>query len=157
MHTLKHLPAERHGAAGFSIIEALIAAAVLLIIALGLLPLFTRSISDNVSGNDASQATNGSRTQVEELLNVPFNNDRMEVPAGATKSEAKIPIRRASSTRPAIRTRGGGPIPPATARCSGAARPRFASTPSATWTTALSTTPSRVGPRPPSYTSRRSR
>jgi hypothetical protein len=89
MHTLKHLPAGRHGAAGFSIIEALIAAAILLIIALGLLPLFTRSISDNVSGNDATQATNGSRTQVEELLNVPFNNDRLAIPAGATNSEAK--------------------------------------------------------------------
>ena len=69
MHTLKHLPAGRHGAAGFSIIEALIAAAILLIIALGLLPLFSRSINDNVSGNDATQATNGSRTQIEELLN----------------------------------------------------------------------------------------
>jgi Tfp pilus assembly protein PilV len=89
MHTLKHLPAGRHGAAGFSIIEALIASAILLIIALGLLPLFSRSISDNVSGNDATQATNGSRTQVEELLNVPFNNDRMLVPTGATKSEVK--------------------------------------------------------------------
>jgi len=89
MHTLKHLPAGRHGAAGFSIIEALIAAAILLIIALGLLPLFTRSINDNVSGNDATQATNGSRTQIEELLNVPFNNDRMAIPAGATNSEAK--------------------------------------------------------------------
>jgi Tfp pilus assembly protein PilV len=89
MHTLKHLPAGSHGAAGFSIIEALIAAAILLIIALGLLPLFSRSISDNVSGNDATQATNGSRTQVEELLNVPFNNDRMVIPAGAANSEAK--------------------------------------------------------------------
>ncbi len=83
MHTLKHLPAERHGAAGFSIIEALIASAILLIIALGLLPLFSRSISDNVSGNDATQATNGSRTQIEEMLLVPFSNDRMTIPAGA--------------------------------------------------------------------------
>jgi Tfp pilus assembly protein PilV len=89
MHTLKHLPAGSHDAAGFSLIEALIASAILLIIALGLLPLFSRSISDNVSGNDATQATNGSRTQVEELLNVPFNNDRMVIPAGAENSEAK--------------------------------------------------------------------
>jgi Tfp pilus assembly protein PilV len=89
MHTLKHLPAARRGAAGFSIIEALIAAAILLIIALGLLPLFSRSINDNVSGNDATQATNGSRTQVEEMLLVPFSNDRMVVPAGATDLEAK--------------------------------------------------------------------
>jgi Tfp pilus assembly protein PilV len=89
MRHRRHRPAVRRGEAGFSIIEALIAAAILLIIALGLLPLFTRSINDNVSGNDATQATNGSRTQVEELLNVPFNNDRMEIPAGATNSEAR--------------------------------------------------------------------
>jgi type II secretory pathway pseudopilin PulG len=89
MRTLKHLPAGRHGAAGFSIIEALIAAAILLIIALGLLPLFSRSISDNVSGNDASQATNGGRTELEELLLVPFNNDRMTVPGGAAMAQTR--------------------------------------------------------------------
>jgi prepilin-type N-terminal cleavage/methylation domain-containing protein len=89
MHTLKHLPARRHGDAGFSLIEALIAAAILLIIALGLLPLFSRSISDNVSGNDATQATNGSRTQVEEMLRVPFHNDRLEIPAGAEMVQTK--------------------------------------------------------------------
>lgn len=75
------------GAAGFSMIEALIAAAILLIIALGLLPLFSRAISDNVSGNDATQATNGSRTELEELLDVPFNNTRIVIPGGATKLE----------------------------------------------------------------------
>jgi type II secretory pathway pseudopilin PulG len=88
MRTLRHPPAG-HGEAGFSIIEALIAAAILLIIALGLLPLFSRSISDNVSGNDASQATNGGRTELEELLLVPFNNDRMTVPGGAAMAETK--------------------------------------------------------------------
>lgn len=71
--------------AGFSMIEALIAAAILLIIALGLLPLFSRAISDNVSGNDATQATNGSRTQLEELLQVPFNNTRLAIPGGSTQ------------------------------------------------------------------------
>jgi Tfp pilus assembly protein PilV len=75
----------RKNAAGFSMIEALIAAAILLIIALGLLPLFSRAINDNVSGNDATQATNGSRTQLEELLQVPFNNTRLEVPGGAAQ------------------------------------------------------------------------
>jgi Tfp pilus assembly protein PilV len=81
--------AARRGEAGFSIIEALIAAAILLMIALGLLPLFSRSISDNVSGNDASQATNGSRTEVEELLQLPFNNTRLEVPGGAEMAQTK--------------------------------------------------------------------
>jgi Tfp pilus assembly protein PilV len=75
----------RKNAAGFSMIEALIAAAILLIIALGLLPLFSRAINDNVSGNDATQATNGSRTQLEELLQVPFNNTRLTLAGGATE------------------------------------------------------------------------
>ena len=79
---------ERRGGAGFSVIEALIAAAILLIIALGLLPLFSRAISDNVSGNDATQATNGSRTQLEELLQVPFNNTRLAIPGGSTQLQA---------------------------------------------------------------------
>jgi type II secretory pathway pseudopilin PulG len=89
MRIPEHPVAARRGDAGFSIIEALIAAAILLIIALGLLPLFSRSISDNVSGNDATQATNGSRTEVEELLNVPFNNTRIVVPNGAVVEQTK--------------------------------------------------------------------
>jgi prepilin-type N-terminal cleavage/methylation domain-containing protein len=76
-------------AAGFSMIEVLIAAAILLIIALGLIPLFSRSINDNMSGNDASQATNGSRTEVEELLQLPFSNQRLVVPSGSTELEVK--------------------------------------------------------------------
>lgn len=69
--------------AGFSMIEALIAAAILLIIALGLIPLFTRSILDNNSGNDATQATNHGKTRLEDLIQLPFNHQRLDVPAGA--------------------------------------------------------------------------
>jgi prepilin-type N-terminal cleavage/methylation domain-containing protein len=76
-------------AAGFSMIEVLIAAAILLIIALGLIPLCSRSINDNMSGNDASQATNGSRTEVEEMLQLPFGNQRLLVPSGSTELEVK--------------------------------------------------------------------
>ena len=96
----------QRSSAGFSMIEALIAAAILLIIALGLLPLFTRSINDNVSGNDASQATNGSRTEAEEMLQLPFNNTRLAVPAGSTQ----------------LQVQDFWTPPPATARCCGAAR-----------------------------------
>ena len=74
-------PAHAPAAAGFSLIEALIAAAILLIIALGLIPLFSRAITDNVNGNDATQATNGSRTQLEDMLGLPFANTRLTVPA----------------------------------------------------------------------------
>jgi len=89
MQPWRHRPAVRRGEAGFSIIEALIAAAILLIIALGLLPVFSRAINDNVTGNDATQATNGSRTELEELLQMPFNNQRVVVAAGQTKAETK--------------------------------------------------------------------
>lgn len=89
MQSRRHRPAVRRSDAGFSIIEALVAAAILLIIALGLLPVFSRSINDNVTGNDATQATNASRTRVEEFLQMPFNNQRLVVPAGNTVSTTK--------------------------------------------------------------------
>ena len=82
MQSWEHRPAVRRGDAGFSIIEALIAAAILLIIALGLLPLFSRAINDNASGNDATQATNASRTQIEELMQLPMDNQRLAVTGG---------------------------------------------------------------------------
>jgi type II secretory pathway pseudopilin PulG len=88
MRALEHPRTGRHDA-GFSIIEALVAAAILLIIALGLLPVFSRAINDNVTGNDATQATNSGRTQLEELLQLPFNNQRMAVVAGKTETETK--------------------------------------------------------------------
>jgi Tfp pilus assembly protein PilV len=97
MQPWRHRPAVRRGEAGFSLIEALIAAAILLIIALGLLPVFSRAINDNVTGNDATQATNGSRTQLEELLQMPFNNQRVVVPAGKTEVETKDFYTRAKS------------------------------------------------------------
>jgi Tfp pilus assembly protein PilV len=71
-------------AAGFSLIEALIAAAILLIIALGLIPLFARSIRDNASGADATTATNHGRTELEECLQLPFNNQKLAVGGAAT-------------------------------------------------------------------------
>jgi type II secretory pathway pseudopilin PulG len=77
----------RRAESGFSMIEALIAAGILLIIAVGLLPVFTRAVQDNVTGNDASQATNNSRTRVEEMLGVPFDNLVMTVPVGSTQRQ----------------------------------------------------------------------
>lgn len=74
-------------AAGFSLVEALIAAAILLVIALGLIPLFARAIVDNTTGNDSTQATNHTRTQLEELIQLPFNHQRLTLPAGAVQSQ----------------------------------------------------------------------
>ena len=73
---------------GFSLVEASIAAAILLIIALGLIPLFTRSMLDNSSGNDSTQASNHGKTQLEQLLQLPFNNQRIGVTGGQPFSQA---------------------------------------------------------------------
>lgn len=75
--------------AGFSLIEALIAAAILLIISLGLIPLFARSIADNTTGADSTQAANHGKTQLEELIQVPFGSEQVTVPAGAEFSETR--------------------------------------------------------------------
>jgi prepilin-type N-terminal cleavage/methylation domain-containing protein len=71
----------RSGQRGFSVIEVMIAAAIFLIVALGLLPLFAQSIRNNVSGRDATDISNLGKSRVEELLQVPF--DSLQVPVGA--------------------------------------------------------------------------
>lgn len=73
---------------GFSIIEPLIAAAVLLIIALGLIPLFARAMVDNNIGNDATQASNHGRTRLEELIQLPFNHQSLTLANGAPETQA---------------------------------------------------------------------
>lgn len=75
-------------AAGFSVIEGLIAGTILLVIALGLVPLFTRSILNNSIGSDATQASNHSKTRLEEFLPLPFNHARLTVPGGSDESES---------------------------------------------------------------------
>jgi prepilin-type N-terminal cleavage/methylation domain-containing protein len=64
---------------GFSLIEVLVAAALLLVVALGVLPLFTRSMSNNLAGNDYMQATNIAKSEVERLYELPFNSPDLEV------------------------------------------------------------------------------
>lgn len=64
---------------GFSLIEVLIAAALMLVVALGILPLFTQSMSNNLAGNDYMQATNIAKSELERLYELPFNSPDLEV------------------------------------------------------------------------------
>lgn len=76
-------PAGRTGSAGgFTIIEVLVAAVLLLMIAVGILPMFTRSIVSNAEGFDHSQVTNFARTRAEEFFQLPFDNPDLTVTAG---------------------------------------------------------------------------
>jgi len=67
---------------GFSLVEVLIASAIFLIIALGVLPIFAQAIRNNLSGKDATDVSNLNKSQVEALLQVPY--DTLVVPVGQT-------------------------------------------------------------------------
>lgn len=69
---------------GFSLIETLIAAALLLLVALGILPLFSNSIVNNVQGNLASQTANFAREEAERLRQLPLNHPEL-TPVGGTE------------------------------------------------------------------------
>jgi type II secretory pathway pseudopilin PulG len=70
--------------AGFSLVESLIAALILLVIALGIFPLFARALRDNTTGADATQASNHGRASLEEYQQLPFNNQALAIAPGDT-------------------------------------------------------------------------
>jgi Prokaryotic N-terminal methylation motif len=72
---------------GFSVIEVLIATAIFFIIAIGVLPLFTHAMANNVAGKESTEVTNFAKSRVEEMLQLPFNDERLTIPAGANVLE----------------------------------------------------------------------
>lgn len=70
--------------AGFSIIEGLIAALLLLVVTLGILPLFSRAMNNNVKGNDSTRESNGAINAFETAIALPFNSGAMTLPAGTS-------------------------------------------------------------------------
>ena len=70
---------------GFSVVEVLIAAAILLFILLGLLPIFTQSAVSNSSGNQYTQLTNAAKSEIERLADLPIDNTEVVVPTGNTE------------------------------------------------------------------------
>lgn len=74
--------ARRHRAPGFSLIEVLIAMALAGLLLIGVLPLFTKSMSNNVEGNQLTEVTNRARLHVEELMALPVDAEELTVPDG---------------------------------------------------------------------------
>lgn len=70
---------------GFSLIEVLIASALFLVVLLGVIPLFTRSMINNVQGRDASTMAAFSRERAEQMLQFPFKNADVTVPPEGTE------------------------------------------------------------------------
>ena len=61
--------------AGFTLLEALLAAALVLIITLGIMPLFTTSIVQNVAGKESTLSSNYSRSTSEEMIALPLEGE----------------------------------------------------------------------------------
>lgn len=79
-------PASRP-ASGFSLLEALVAAALVLVITLGIMPLFTRSIVQNVAGKESTLSTNYSRSLTESLMPLPLDRDSLRPPVGENSQQ----------------------------------------------------------------------
>ena len=80
---------ERSGRdAGFSLIEVLVASVFLLVLILGVLPIFTRSTVINQMAYDNTRAASFARTDMENYFQSPFYDpgvvQKMTVPAGQT-------------------------------------------------------------------------
>ncbi len=72
---------------GFSLLEALLAAALVLVITLGVMPLFTTSIIQNVAGKESTVSSNYSRSTAEEMIALPLDRELLRPPVSQTTRE----------------------------------------------------------------------
>jgi type II secretory pathway pseudopilin PulG len=70
---------------GFSLVETLVGMTILSVALIGLLPLFTTSIQQNTEGKQSTEASGHGRTQLENLMQVDFNNWMVTVVAGTER------------------------------------------------------------------------
>lgn len=75
----------RRPGAGFSLVEAILASLILLVVALGVLPLFTRAMASNFAGAEATSLSNMTSGRAEELYQLPFDHPELTVPVGSTE------------------------------------------------------------------------
>ena len=76
----------RRAEAGLSLVEVLIASTLLLMVMLGLVPIFLQSVMNNAEGNESSRVSNAARSAAEEYFSYGFENANMVVTSG-TKNE----------------------------------------------------------------------
>lgn len=78
---------DNHGEAGFSVVEVMLAAAVLLIVTIGMLPLFTRAIDNNVQGQQLTLAVNRAKSEMETMIQSDFNSVDLTIQPGDTLAD----------------------------------------------------------------------
>jgi prepilin-type N-terminal cleavage/methylation domain-containing protein len=78
------LPASPRQDSGMSLVEVLVAVAIMALVALAILPLFTRAVRQNREGGNFTEVTNVARSALEEYLQLDFNAPRLTVADGQT-------------------------------------------------------------------------
>jgi hypothetical protein len=63
----------------------LIAAALMLVIAVGIIPLFTQSMVNTIGGSESTTVSNFGKTRLEEMLQLPIDDASLTLPAGVTE------------------------------------------------------------------------
>lgn len=81
----RHRRPKLRRAAGFSLVEALVATALLLLIAVGVLPLFSSAIESNLQGNDALRESTAAGDGAEDLSAVRFSAEPITFTTAATE------------------------------------------------------------------------
>ncbi|HVT17900.1 MAG TPA: hypothetical protein VHQ90_17190 [Thermoanaerobaculia bacterium] len=64
-------------------IEVMVGAAILLLVTIGILPLFTRAMIDNTAGADYTKVSNFAKSRAEDFIRAPFSQAAYALPAGA--------------------------------------------------------------------------
>ncbi len=75
-------PWRRRARQGFTLVETLIAGAILLILAIGVLPIFIRSLASNAQGGELTMKTGQAGSRIEEFLPMNVNNTKLAVTSG---------------------------------------------------------------------------
>ncbi|HEY6324749.1 MAG TPA: prepilin-type N-terminal cleavage/methylation domain-containing protein [Thermoanaerobaculia bacterium] len=84
MKTLR-IPEAGGRQSGFSMVESLIAAAIIGIVAIGILPLFTRAMVDNMAGADYTRVTNYAKSKEEDFTRIPYLQQSIQIKPGDTQ------------------------------------------------------------------------
>lgn len=75
---------------GLSLLELLIAMALLAVIAVGILPMMMRSLADSNRGWEATEVSNFALSQLEDQLATPFESPSLQVGSGLTENLSSL-------------------------------------------------------------------
>ena len=81
----------RRREAGLTLVEMLIAVALLGIVLLGIAPLFIASVKSNLAGNEYTSIHNLARDRLEQLMNLPVSDPQLTVGTHANDLPAFLP------------------------------------------------------------------